>query len=73
MDNVYVYFAKLPPQVNEIVTPCLSGYTIWIDITLDEAHRLKAYEHALWHIKNHDFEKDDVQQIEWDAHQRKDK
>lgn len=69
MDQIYVYFVKLPLRVSEMVTPCLEGYTVYIDERLDEAHRLEAYQHALEHIKRHDFEKDDVQQIESEAHE----
>jgi hypothetical protein len=29
---------------------------------------VRAYEHALWHIENNDFEKHDVHQIESEAH-----
>lgn len=66
MDDVFVYFIKLPPCIDEIVVPCVHGYTVYIDVRLDDAHRLKAYEHALEHIRNNDFEKDDVQEIEWE-------
>ena len=69
MDQIYVYFVKLPFRVNEMVTPCLEGYTVYIDERLDEAHRLEAYRHALEHINHHDFERADVQQIEADAHE----
>lgn len=68
MDNIYVYFLNLPPGINEMVTPCLEGYTVYIDARLDEAHRLEAYNHALAHIHNDDYSKADVQQIESDAH-----
>ena len=73
MDNIYTYLVKLPPRIDEMVVPCLSGYTVYIDETLDTEHRLEAYEHALWHIRNNDFEKYDVQEIEMAARQRKDK
>ena len=69
MENVYVYLVKLPPHTNEMVVPCLNGYTIYIDERLDDIHRLKAYNHALEHIRNNDFEKDNVQEIEMRAHE----
>lgn len=68
MDDVYVYVVQLPPSVHEIVTPCLNGYTVYINDNLSYKGRLEAYEHALKHIRNHDFEKEDVQEIEHDAH-----
>ena len=68
MDDVFVYLAELPTTINEAVTPCLDGYTIYINNNLSKDKQLKAYQHALWHIYNNDFEKADVQQIEADAH-----
>ena len=69
---VYVYLLdNMPPHTHEIVTPCSDGYTVYIDASLDDAHRLKAYEHALAHIENGDFDIDqirNVQQIEAEAH-----
>lgn len=68
MDDIFVYFVPFPPTVHEMVTPCADGYTIYIADWLDEEHRIKAYEHALTHIRNNDFEKDNVQEIEMVAH-----
>ena len=64
MDDIYVYTVNLPRNVDEVVTPCLGGYTIYLSARLDERHRLKAYRHALHHIARGDFEKDNVQVIE---------
>lgn len=69
MDNVYTYFADLPPKFNEIVVPCADGYTIYIDERLDRSQRIKAYFHALYHIKHNDFDSDlDADSIEKRAH-----
>lgn len=68
MDDVYVYTLPLPPKVREIVTPCIGGYTVYLSDRLDDAHRLKAYRHALEHIRRGDLYKDDVQRIEAEAH-----
>lgn len=70
MDDVFVYVIDLPAKVREIVMPCSCGYTVYISARLDLPHRLKAYRHALRHIAERDFEKDDVQQIEAEAHRR---
>lgn len=70
MDDIYVYLTKLPRSIKEVVTPCQGGYTIYIDIDLDEISRMKAYRHALWHIEHFDFERDDVQMIESKAHKK---
>lgn len=68
MDNIYVYHIGLPDGIREMVTPCLDGFTVYIDKNLDEWSRQKAYNHAVEHITNNDFCKADVQQIEWEAH-----
>lgn len=68
MDDIFVYYTKLPPRINELVTPCNDGYTVYIDERLDKTSRIKAYMHAIKHIINNDFEKDDVQEIENTAH-----
>lgn len=57
MDDYYVYIASLPPGINEMVEPCANGYTIYISDNLSPAGRARAYQHALRHIKNGDFEK----------------
>lgn len=67
-DDLFIYYVKLPNNINEMVTPCIGGYTIYIDERLDKTSRIKAYMHAIKHIINNDFEKDDVQEIENTAH-----
>lgn len=55
--------------VDEVVTEnedCT--YTIFINNHLSEARRLKAIKHALEHIEKGDFEKNDVQEIEYQRH-----
>lgn len=67
---VYVYLRDDMP-VNEMITPCADGYTVYINAKLDREHQVAAYEHALSHIENGDFDidnVDDVQQIEARAH-----
>ena len=71
MDDVFVYIIDLPDNVSEMVVPCLDGYTIYLDAHLSSLEALDAYNHALNHIRNHDFEKSDVQQIEASAHNKK--
>lgn len=67
-DNVYVYIIDLPDRVNEMITPCLDGYTVYLNARLTYAGRVRAYHHALRHIDKNDFEKCIVQEIEKDAH-----
>lgn len=58
-----------PVKGKEMVMPNEDGsYTILINARLSQIGRMKAYEHALKHILNDDFEKDDIQQIELNAH-----
>jgi len=45
------------------------SYTILINAKLSQDEQLKAYQHALSHIKNGDFEKSDIQNIELQAHE----
>ena len=68
MDDIYVYFVHLPRHIREMVAPCLSGYTVYIDKDLTHEQQQSAYLHALRHIKRKDFEKSDVQVIESEAH-----
>lgn len=68
MSEIFVYEVSLPDGVHEAVTPCLNGYTVYINSRLSYEQRKKAFIHALLHIKNSDFEKDDVQTIEAEAH-----
>ena len=68
MDDVFTYFVPLPDGINEMVTPCADGFTVYIDSDLDEAHRIRAYNHAIRHITRGDFEKEDVGTIEAENH-----
>ena len=68
MTEVYVYIVDLPDRVDEMVAPCLDGYTVYISSRLSYTGRVRAYCHALRHIERNDFEMDDVQRIELEAH-----
>lgn len=69
-DDIFVYYIDIPGNVNEMVTPCFGGYTIYIDKKLDLAHQMKAYKHAMKHIERGDFErKENATVIEFHAHQ----
>ena len=47
------------------------SFSIFINARLNAAQQMKAYQHALMHIINSDFEKEDVNQIESDTHRMK--
>lgn len=64
MDNIYTYVIDLPPGIDEMVTPCLDGYTIYLADRLDQRGRQKAFDHAMRHVWNDDFSKTNVQEIE---------
>lgn len=70
MIDVFIYAVDLPRGVHEMVTPCTceDGYTIYVDIKDDKQSRLNHLLHAVRHISHGDFEKNDVQQIEAEAH-----
>ena len=70
MDDVFVYFMKLPDGIDEFVTPCSDGFTVYIDSSLDDRHRRKAYDHAIGHIMANDYEKESVSEIEHEARRR---
>lgn len=64
-DSIFTYLVRFPCRcTKEAVLPCLDGYTIYIDERLSREEQVMAYRHALEHIKNRDFEKTDVNQIE---------
>lgn len=67
-DDIFIYLVKLPDGIDEVTLPCFGGYTIYIDYRLSDEGRMKAYKHGLKHIRDRDFEKSDVQQIEYEAH-----
>lgn len=71
MDDIYVYTVRLPDGFREMVTPCLDGYTVYLDDRLDRTGRIREYRHAVRHIQNHDFERYGVQDIETDAHKER--
>lgn len=72
MDDVYVYFEHLPDGINEMIAPCLGGYTIYLDPRQSFESMRDSYMHALSHIEQNDFENEDVQDIEQQAQLRRD-
>ena len=68
MDDIFVYCIPLPEGINELVSPGADGYTIYISDRLDQEHRIRAYYHALRHIRKRDHDKSSVQLIEMHAH-----
>ena len=70
LNDVNVVFIDFPYGLNETVTQNEDGsFTAFISTRLSAEKRLKAYQHALWHVKHDDFGRDeDVDRIEYEAH-----
>lgn len=67
--DVNVILLNFPNKGREIVVENEDGsYTILINSKLSHEGQLKAYEHAMHHIQESDFQKNDVQAIEAAAH-----
>lgn len=66
--DCFIYEVELPGHVNEMVVPCLDGYTIYIDSRLTPRKKREAVAHAVIHIHRGDFDKHDVDMIEAEAH-----
>jgi len=70
MDDIYVYVVDLPDKINEMITPCEGGYTVYINKKLPRQKALRAFHHAVGHVVHSDWEKTDVLSIEREAHER---
>lgn len=68
--DVNVILINFPGPEREAVTHNEDGsYTIFINARLSSEGQLRAYEHAMKHIEEDDFAKNNVQQIEVVAHE----
>lgn len=65
--RIFIYFIDLPPHVHEMIVPCIEGFTVYLDIKDDDAHRQKSLIHALQHIERNDFNQNSVERIEADS------
>lgn len=69
MNFEYQVFMMDGMATNEAVTENEDGsYTIFVNNNLCESKRIRAIKHAIDHIKNNDFGKNDIQDIESEAH-----
>lgn len=68
MDNIHVYLQDLPTAIGEMVMPCLDGYTVFINSRLSSEMQRKCFEHALDHVRHNDWEKENVDEIEYERH-----
>lgn len=70
--DVNIFLLDFSAPGKEMVLQNEDGsYTVLINAKLSKDGQLKAYQHALNHIENGDFEKSDVQSIEFRAHELK--
>lgn len=70
MADIWVYIIPLPAGVDEVVLPCLGGYTVYLSDQLGAAGRAMAYRHAMEHIRRGDCENTEMtaDQIEMEVH-----
>lgn len=70
MDDIFVYIISMDTLIKEQVVANSDGtFSVFINDYLSPELRLKAYNHAVSHIKNGDFDKNiDVDIIERDTH-----
>ena len=73
MYDVFVKVIDFPTtKVKETVTENSDGsYTIFLNAKMSADQLEKSYLHALGHIEHNDFEKENVQIIEYEAHNKK--
>ena len=67
-----VRIVDLPPRVRGFVTKKNGEPVIVLNARLTREQNLKTYLHELRHIRNGDFEKENADQIEAEAHREED-
>lgn len=69
MKEINVQFLNMDTKIPEqLVKNGDDSYTIFLNAKLSHENQLKSYYHALRHIQEQDFEKEDVQEIEQETH-----
>lgn len=67
--DVNIVLLNLPTTTSEAITENPDGsFTIVLNAKMTHEKQLESYEHAMEHIRNNDFERNDVQSIEYAAH-----
>lgn len=68
---INVVYLNMEYGIHEQVTKNHDGsYTIFLNARDSRAMNILSYKHALLHVINNDFDKDDVQKIEADCHRQ---
>lgn len=69
LKEINVQFLNMDTKIPEqLVKNGDDSYTIFLNAKLSHENQLKSYYHALRHIQEQDFEKEDVQEIEQETH-----
>lgn len=69
LENINVQIMDMDTMVPEhLVKNEDNSYTIFLNARLSKENQLKSYYHALRHINENDFCKENVQRIEYEAH-----
>ena len=71
--DYFVRLVDMPPKVRSFVRESDDGCsaTIIVNSRLSYEAQLLRYRHEIDHLGNNDFEEEDVDQIEQEAHERK--
>ena len=69
IQNINTILVDMPGTISAYtISNADMSYTIVLNARLNCERQLKAYQHAISHITNEDFEKSDIQSIEFHAH-----
>lgn len=69
MEEINIKLLDMDTKIPEhLVKNSDNSYTIFINARLSRESQLKSYYHALSHINGNDFSKNNVQDIELEAH-----
>lgn len=69
MENINIQLLDMDTKIPEqLVKNEDNSYTIFLNARLSQESLVKSYYHALQHIEENDFGKDDVDKIETQAH-----
>lgn len=69
MEDINVQFIDMDTKIPEqIVKNQDDSYTIFLNSKLSHDEQLKSYSHALMHIRRNDFDKENADSIEENAH-----
>lgn len=69
MEDINVQLLDMDTKIPEqLIKNSDDSYTIFINAKLSQESRVKSYFHALKHIKENDFGKENVQEIESETH-----